>query len=926
MSNTKTLFLLDAYALIFRSYYAFIRNPRYNAKGLNTSAAFGFTNTLIEVLQKHNPKHIAVVFDPTEPTFRNEIYKDYKANRDETPEDIKKAVPYIKKIIDAFNIPIIEKPGFEADDVIGTMSREAKEKGYTTYMMTPDKDFAQLVNDKVFMYKPKRSGNDAEIWGEKEVMERYKIERPQQMIDILALWGDSADNVPGAPGVGEKTAQKLISQFGSVENLIENADQLKGKLKENIVNNKEKILLSKKLVTIVLDVPINFDEKALVHKTPDKGQLMDIFKELEFKSLVDRVFKEKKKPEQVQGSLFDFDNEPATPSNDVNASFHRTIEQVEHNYEMVADKNSITALIDKLKKQKDFCFDTETTGLYPLTSELVGISFSFNAHEAWYVPVPEKPGDAKEIVNMFKPIFENEKINKTGQNLKYDILMLRNYDISTRGKIFDTMIAHYLIQPELRHNLNYLSEQYLDYSPVPVEQLIGEKGKNQKSMRSLNPANIKDYACEDADLTWQLKSIMQKKLKENDLETLSEKMEMPLVYVLCDMERAGVKINKDALEHFGEKLKKDLSELEHRIIELSGGVHFNIASPKQLGEILFDKMKIIDKPPKTKSKQYSTSEETLEKLRGEHEIIDKVLEYRSVKKLLTGYVEALPKLINQQTNKIHTSFNQAITSTGRLSSNNPNLQNIPIREERGREIRKAFVSSDENHILLAVDYSQIELRLMAHISEDEQMINAFRNNEDIHTATAAKIFNVPDGDVTKEMRRQAKTANFGIIYGISPFGLSQRLSIKKEEAEALISGYFKNYPSIRSHMDESINFARKHGYVKTLMGRRRYLKDINSRNAVVRGFAERNAINAPIQGSAADIIKLAMIRIHEKMNADNYKSKMILQVHDELVFDALRPEVEKLKELVKDIMENVIQLKVPLTVETGVGDNWLEAH
>ena len=926
MSDEKKLFLLDAYALIFRAYYAFIRNPRYNSKGLNTSAPFGFTNTLIEVLKKEDPSHIAVVFDPSKPTFRKDIYKAYKANREETPEDIRKAVPYIKAIVEAFNIPIIEKEGFEADDVIGTLSRKAKEKGYTTYMMTPDKDFAQLVNDDVFMYKPKRSGNEAEVWGEKEVLARYKIERPEQMIDILALWGDSSDNVPGAPGVGEKTAQKLISQFGSIDKLYENIEELKGKLKENLIKHKDDIYLSKKLVTIVLDVPLTFDDEALKIKNANKKELVDIFKELEFKSLSERLFTDEKKKQEVQGTLFDFENEQNEKEQGEKVSYHDTIDQVKHNYKMVEGADEIKTLVDKLKNQKSFCFDTETTGLYPLVSELVGMSFSIKSHEAFYVPVPEDREAANKIVALFKPLFEDEKIEKTGQNIKYDLLMIGNYGVKAGGKLFDTMIAHYLIQPELPHNLDYLSEQYLDYTPVSVEKLIGKKGKNQKNMRSLKPADIADYACEDADLTLQLKNILLKRLEDNQLNELAETIEMPLVYVLGDMERAGVKINKDALEQYGVKLKNELAKLENKIIELSGGHKFNIASPKQLGEVLFDKMKIADKPKKTKSKQYSTSEETLEKLRGKHEIIDKILEYRSLKKLITGYVEALPKLINEKTNKIHTSFNQTITSTGRLSSNNPNLQNIPIREERGREIRKAFVASDNDHVLLAADYSQIELRLMAHISEDEEMIKAFQNNEDIHTATAAKIFSVNNNEVDKEMRRQAKTANFGIIYGISPYGLSQRLNIKREEAEQLIKGYFNNYPKIREYMDERISYAREKGYVQTIMGRRRYLKDINSANAVVRGFAERNAINAPVQGSAADIIKLAMIRIHEKMAAENYKSNMILQVHDELVFDVYRPEAEKLEQMVKSIMENVVELEIPLTVDTGMGDNWLEAH
>ncbi len=932
MPSEQKLFLLDAYALIYRSYYAFIRNPRFNSKGLNTSAIFGFMNTLDEVLKNEKPSHIAVVFDPPTPTFRHEMYEQYKANRDETPEDIRIAVPWIKRLLDAYNIPVIESDGYEADDVIGTLAKKAEKKGFTTYMMTPDKDFCQLVSENILLYKPKRSGNDAEVWGPAEVMNRYDIDDPLQMIDILAMMGDTSDNIPGVPGIGEKTAKKIISVYKSIEEVLSRIDEFKGKQKENIEKSAALLELSKKLVTISLDAPVELDEDSLLSGTPDPEKLKPIFDELEFRTAGARILSglqgskmsggssESNSP--VQTSLFG-DEEGGESGVSVKAA--NNLGTVDHQYHFASTQGEREELIALLSGQKEFCFDTETGSLDPYNTDLVGIAFCFEAHHAWYVPFPEGRQEAAGLLKEFSEVFGNDRIRKVGQNLKFDLLVLAGYGIRVRGEIFDTMIAHYLLQPELRHNMDFLAEVYLDYSPVPIEELIGRKGKGQRSMRSVEPEKIKEYAAEDADITWQLKGILEKELEKEGLTKLASEMEMPLVRVLAEMEAAGVALNTESLKTISGELSHDLRQIEGEIFNLAG-IEFNLSSPRQLGEVLFKKMKIVDNAKKTKTKQYSTNEEVLDKIRDKHPIIPKILEYRGLKKLLSTYVDALPKLINPRTSRIHTSFNQAVTSTGRLSSTNPNLQNIPIREERGREIRKAFISRDEGHSLLAADYSQIELRLMAHMSSDKGMIDAFANNEDIHASTASKIFSVKKEDVTREMRAKAKTANFGIIYGISAFGLSQRLSIPREEAKQLIDGYFRSYPAVKEYMDSCISQARERGYVETIKGRKRQLPDINSRNSLVRGNAERNAINAPIQGSAADIIKLAMVRISEEFERLNMQTKMVLQVHDELVFDVYKPELETVRELVTVAMQSVVSLSVPLTVDSGTGSNWLEAH
>ncbi len=923
--NQKRLFLLDAYALIFRAYYAFIKNPRYNSRGLNTSAILGFVNTLDELLQKEKPSHIAVVFDPPYPNFRHKLYKEYKANREATPEDIKKSVPLIKELIEGFRIPVIETPGFEADDVIGTLAKKAEKRGYSTFMVTPDKDFAQLVTDRTVMYKPRKGGGDAEVWGPQQVREKFHVEDPEQVIDILALWGDSADNIPGAPGVGEKTSQKLIHEFGSLAELLKKTDKLQGKLKENIENNKEQIELSKQLATISLDVPVDFDETKFRTQEPDKKRLKELFDILEFKTIARRILDEDSREETVkkpfQPSLFEGGEKMVAAS----GSSDNNLTSVSHRYAIANTIKLVEEVVHEISRKKEFCFDTETTGLDILNAELVGIAFSAKEHEASYIPIPADEGQATRFLEKLKPLFENPGIRKIGQNVKYDIQILKNYGINVKGELFDTMLAHYLIQPEQRHKLSYLSESYLKYTPVEIEQLIGSKEKTQVSMRSVPVETVAEYAGEDADITWQLKKIFSQELADHDLQELAEDVEMPLVYVLAAMERNGVRLDKEVLAQYAILLRNEIASLKKEIYKLAG-VEFNIASPKQLGEILFERLKITENPKKTKTKQYSTSENILSRLNDKHPIVPKVLEYRSMKKLLSTYVEVLPGLVHAKTGKIHTSFNQAVAATGRLSSNNPNLQNIPIREERGREIRKAFIPSDKDHLLFSADYSQIELRLMAHMSGDKNMIEAFVSNEDIHRATAAKIHGVPIEQVSQKMRNQAKTANFGIIYGISSFGLSQRLNISRKEANELIQEYFNNYPDVKSYMIHSIVQARETGYVKTIMGRRRYLPDIQSRNSVVRGMAERNAINAPIQGSAADIIKLAMIRIHQQIKQNKLQSKMILQVHDELIFDVYRPELEKIKKIVLSNMENAVELKVPLTADWGTGENWLEAH
>lgn len=933
----KKLFLLDAYALIFRAYYAFIRAQMINSKGLNTSAIYGFTATLEEILRAESPTHIGVVFDPPGPTFRHEKFPAYKANRDATPEEIKLSVPWIKKILEAFNIPVVEVEGFEADDVIGTLATKAGNEGFKVFMMTPDKDFTQLVNENVFMYKPRRSGNSAEIIGIPEVQEVFKVEDPKQVIDVLALWGDSSDNVPGAPGIGEKTSKKLISEYKSVENLIQNKDKLKGKLKESLTENQDQILMSKDLVTIRLNVPVSIKESDLKYGGADKEKLLALFQELEFKTLSDRVLSlidsGLKNPEERgsdiisspisstgQGDLFSGSAAEIIP-----VTNFRTINDVEHQYQFVTTQEEARELTELLLKQKEICFDTETTDLNAINAELVGVSFSWESHSAWFVSFPPDREEAIHLLDLFRPVFEDINSLKIGQNLKYDIQVLKNYDIIVKGKVFDTMIAHYLLLPDQKHGLDFLAEAYLGYKNIQTEELIGKKGVKQGSMRDVPLEKLSDYACEDADITWQLYLILKEDIKEIGLQNLATDIEFPLINVLCSMERAGIKLDGDFLDKYAGVLESELLELRNSIYELAGE-EFNISSPKQLGEILFDKLKIVTDAKKTKTKQYSTGEEVLIRLVDKHPVINRVLEFRTLKKLLSTYVEALPRMINTRTGLIHTSYNQAVAATGRLSSNNPNLQNIPIRQESGREIRKAFVPRTAEHIFFSADYSQIELRLMAHMSGDPLMQEAFRKGEDIHTATASKIFNRPVEDIDREQRGKAKTANFGIIYGISAFGLSQRLNIPRKESKELIDSYFTTYSRVKEYMEECIASAREKGYVETMLGRRRYLRDIQSRNAVVRGFAERNAVNAPIQGSAADIIKIAMIRIQNKLEKSGKKSKMILQVHDELVFDVYKPEMDELTEMVIKEMEGAYELSVPLVVDHGSGNNWLKAH
>mgnify|MGYP005850850491 CR=1 FL=1 len=930
MPNKNTLFLIDAYSLIYRSYYAFIKNPRINSKGMNTSAIFGFITTLMEIIKNQAPSHIAVAFDSATLTFRHNIFPQYKANREETPEDIRKSIPIIKDLLQAFNISVLQVDDYEADDIIGTISLKAQAQGFVTYMMTPDKDYAQLVDENIFIYKPGKSGGHAEILGIPEILARFQINHPDQIRDILALMGDASDNIPGAKGIGEKTAIKLIHEFGSVETLLQNTDKLKGNVKEIVERDKENILLSKQLVTIVRDIPIHFIPETFIRKEINEERVDELFEKLEFRTLRDKLLVKNKQTARSlsvnpqQGMLFD--DMPAAEIKQTKQTSKLHISVVDHSYRLIETDHQRQELISMLSHCLEFCFDTETTSLNTLDAQLVAIAFAMKEKEAYMIRFDRDNTKTTAIINEFKGIFENEHIAKCGQNIKYDIQVLRNYGIKVQGTLFDTMLAHYLIQPELRHNLNYMAEQYLNYSPIAIEQLIGDKGKHQRSMHTVDTSVLLDYACEDADITLQLKNILQKKLHKQQLEKLAFDMEMPLTYVLADMELAGVKIDKVALNSFGVVLNDEIKKLEAEIISQIGGQAFNIASPKQLGEVLYEKMKIVDKPKMTKTKQYSTDEEELIKLQDRHPVIGMILEYRSLKKLLTGYIEALPKLIHPGTGKIHTSFNQAQTATGRLSSNNPNLQNIPIREAKGREIRKAFIPSDDEHMLLSADYSQIELRIMAHMSGDNNMIESFLHDADIHAATASRIFNVALTDVTSDMRRKAKTANFGIIYGISVFGLSQRLAIPRQEAKELIDSYFKSFPEVKNYMIRVIEEARKKGFVETLFGRRRYLPDINSNNAVVRGFAERNAINAPIQGTAADIIKLAMIAIHKEIKKRKLRSQMILQVHDELVFDVYKPESEELKKIVKECMESSATLKVPLVVDMGMGTNWLEAH
>jgi DNA polymerase-1 len=922
MSENKKLFLLDAYALIFRAYYAFIRNPRVNSKGLNTSAILGFTNSLLEVLNKENPTHIAVAFDPSGPTFRKELYEDYKANRDATPEDIKKAIPYIKQILEAFNISIIQIDDFEADDVIGTLSKRAADAGFKTFMVTPDKDYAQLVTENTIMYKPKSSGSDIEKWGIEEIKKKFSVNKPEQVIDLLALWGDTADNVPGCPGIGEKRAKEIIGKYGSVDNVYQHIDEFSGKQKENLVRFKEQVELSRKLVTIVTNVPIDFDENLFLHEAPNLEKLQPVFEELEFKMLWEKIAG---KPSNVptQGSLFGDDTSlgQATLFN----SNKKTIKDTGHQYFLVESQQAIDSLAADLSVQREFCIDTETTAINIFTNELVGLSFSFKKSEAYYVPVPKDKEHASQIVKRFEAVLTDSNILKVGQNLKYDYLMLKRYGIEMQGPFFDTMVAHHLVQPGLKHNMDFLAETYLDYTPVSITEMIGPKGKNQGNMRNIDKEKVTEYAGEDADITLQLKEPLLKELNKYKMTPLFQDVEMPLLKVLADMEYTGVVLNTDALADYAKQLQYRIEMLEKEIID-EAGTEFNIASPRQVGEVLFEKLKIDDKAKKTKTGQYSTNEEVLQKLRNRHKIVGQILNHRGLKKLLNTYVEALPKLVNKETGRLHTSFNQAIVVTGRLSSSNPNLQNIPIREEEGRELRKAFVVRDEEHVFLSADYSQVELRLMAHLSEDKHLLEAFNRGEDIHAATAAKIFNVPPDEVTEDMRRKAKTANFGIIYGISAFGLSERLNIPRSEAKDIIDGYFDSFPGVKIYMNRVVTEAREKGYVETMFGRRRYLPDINSRNGVVRGVAERNAINAPIQGAAADIIKMAMVGVIRAFEEKRLKSKMVLQVHDELNFEVLKTELEMVKEIVKKEMECAVSLKVPLEVDMGIGNNWLEAH
>ena len=944
--SQKRLFLLDAYALIFRGYYAFIKNPRINSKGMDTSAIMGFMNSLMDVIKREKPDHLAVAFDNGGSNLRNEIYPEYKAHRDATPEAIKIAIPYIQKLLQAMHIPIIEVKGYEADDLIGTIAKQAEKQNYKVFMVTPDKDFAQLVSENIFMYKPARMGNGIEIWGIPEVLAKFEIEHPDQVIDYLGMMGDTADNIPGFPGVGEVTAKKLLKEFGTMENLLANTDKLKGKMKENIEANKEKGILSKTLATILLDCPVVFDETDYELSTPDVEKTDALFNELEFRRMAeqfDAIFKKGgastanapvdeaklyKKPQPKSEEQFDLFGSAIhdETSEDTRHQYYNSLENTEHSYQIIQGDLGVKLLLQNLQNQSSVCFDTETTGLDALHAELVGISFSFEKGKGFYVPFPENQEEAQILINKFIPFFENSTIEKIGQNLKYDLKILSNYNIKVEGKLFDTMIAHYLINPDMRHNMDILSETYLKYSPKSIENLIGKKGKNQKSMRDIELEEIKEYAVEDADVTLQLKEIFSSELDKTGTKKLFDEIEIPLVKVLADMEKEGIRVDVDFLKSLSKELDNDIKALEKTIYETAGH-SFNLASPKQLGEVLFDKLKIGGaKQKKTKTGQYATGEEILSYLAVDYPVVKDILDWRQLIKLQNTYVEALPNQVDKITNRIHTDYMQTVAATGRLSSNNPNLQNIPIRTERGRQIRKAFVARDENYTLVSADYSQIELRIIAALSGEENMIAAFKNHEDIHKSTASKVFNVPLDEVTREQRSHAKTVNFGIIYGVSAFGLSNQTSLSRSESAALIEAYYKTYPRLKTYIQEQIESARENGYVQTILGRRRYLKDINSANAVVRGAAERNAVNAPIQGSAADIIKIAMINIHKKLVSENWKSKMLLQVHDELVFDVHNSELEKIQQMIKHEMENAFIMDVPLDVEIGAGRNWLEAH
>ena len=931
------LFLLDAYALIYRAYYAFLKAPRINSKGFNTSAILGFVNTLEDILNNEKPTHIGVAFDPKGGTFRHELYKEYKAQREETPEVIRESVPIIKQILEAYRIPVLEVAGFEADDVIGTLSKKADEKGITTYMMTPDKDYCQLVTDRALIYRPRYGNNGYDIMGPAQVKEKYGLDNTCQIIDMLGLMGDSSDNIPGCPGIGEKTAVKLITEFGGIDGLLANTDKLKGALKEKVESNVDQIKFSRLLATIRTDVPIELDMESLKFQGPDEQKLYSIFEDLEFRTLMNRI--KSKQTDAVQteqtalpkqpkndgfhGDLFDLFQPASQPAQEF--SNLKDIKSVQHEYYLIETEKDAESLAHKIATSDFFCFDTETTGTDAISAQIVGLSIALREHEAWYVAMPRDTEGKQRMLEIFRSVFENPSTLKIGQNIKYDILILGNYGIQVEGPLFDTMIAHYLIQPELHHNMDYLAEIYLGYKTIHIEELIGEKGRNQKNMADLSPADIYEYAAEDADITLQLKSVLERELDKDGTTPLFRDVEMPLVNVLAYMERNGAMIDPKALAETSALFTARMQVLEKQIYDEAGGTPFNILSPKQVGDILFDRMKIVDKPKKTKTGQYVTSEDVLESLRAEHKIVDLILQYRGLKKLLGTYVDALPQLVNPKTGKIHTSFNQTVTATGRLSSSNPNLQNIPVRDEDGKEVRKAFIP-EPGCKFFSADYSQIELRIMAHLSQDENMIEDFKLGHDIHAATAAKVFHKPIDQVTKAERSKAKTANFGIIYGISAFGLAQRMGVSRTEAKELIENYFKTYSGIKNYMDKSIEQARAKGYIETILKRKRYLPDINSHNATVRGFAERNAINAPIQGSAADIIKIAMIAIYRRFRQENIKSTMILQVHDELNFNVVPGEEEKVEKIVIEEMQKAWPMSVPLIADCGWGDNWLQAH
>ncbi|MCK0204930.1 DNA polymerase I [Ornithobacterium rhinotracheale] len=925
----KRLFLLDAYALIFRGYYAFIKNPRINSKGLNTSAIMGFMNSLLEVVKKEKPTHLAVVFDVgKQNTLRHEYFPDYKATRDETPEGIKVAVPYIQEILHAMKIPVLYAEGYEADDVIGTLAKKAEKDGFTTFMMTPDKDFAQLVSEHIKMYKPASRGGGIQIWGVKEVQENFGVKDPKQIIDYLGMMGDSADNIPGIPGIGPKTAQKFIEKYGSMEGLYEHINDLKGKQKINVEENKEQAFLSKKLATILTDAPVEFDEESLIVEQPDFDKIKEIFTDLEFKRLTENLFRAYglDSPAEAEATVTAptlFDQLEEEPSEE-NSAF-KTIENQEHFYQLVDTTMGLKILVSKLLQQKQICLDCETTGLKALETNLVGMAFSYEAGKGYYVSFNQDEKETQEKIELLRPVLENPEILKIGQNLKYDIKVLFKYNIQLAAPLYDTMVAHYLINPDMRHNMDILAETYLNYKPVSIESLIGKKGKNQKSFDQVPLNEQTEYAVEDTDVTLQLKEVFKPKIEKIKAEKLFNEVEMPLVKVLADMEKEGIALDVPALAEISKELDSDMTELEKQIFEYAGE-EFNLNSPKQLGEILFEKMELVKKPKKTKTGQYSTSEDVLSKLSDKHPIIEQILEYRQLQKLKSTYVDSLPQEVSPITGRVHTSFAQTVAATGRLASNNPNLQNIPIRTPRGQEVRKAFIAKDNEHVLIAADYSQIELRLIAGLSQDPTMMASFNNGEDIHAATASKVFGVPLNEVTREQRSHAKTVNFGIIYGVSAFGLSEQTSLSRGESKDLIDAYFETYPQLQKYIQNQIALARKQGYVETILGRRRYLRDINSNNYVVKSHAERNAVNAPVQGSAADIIKLGMVKIHQKLKEENFQTKMLLQVHDELVFEAPKSEVKQVSALIKDTMEHAIAFNVPLVVECGVGKNWLEAH